>query len=120
MVAECRHAAVELGDLPHETQSQTGALLPGVRAAEGVELLENPVQRELGNSRASIAHADLDVAAGETRRHIHGRAARREIDRVLYQVGQRLAELNGVAPDGQSLRGAALECTTLHLRAGVP
>ena len=97
--------AQALGEPAADHQPQAGAAVdPGGRRVGLAERLEQPVQRRGRDADARIAHGeeDLDLLPASARRRPPPPAARspgRELDRVVEQVHQDLAQAGRIALD---------------------
>ena len=90
-IDQAHAAVVQLGDLLDERQAEAGALLRRRGPRQRIELLEHLALGVLGNARARGRARDVDHAAAPLERERDRPPARREVERVVDQVGERAA-----------------------------
>src|SRR5690348_14235385 len=91
--------ALELDQLARDRQTKAGAAVACGDLVAGLpKLLKDPFMSRRLDTDAGVEHGDLGHRARRLAEYRH-RAGRRELDRVRHEVGQNLANANGVADD---------------------
>src|SRR5689334_9031862 len=83
------------GDFPHDGEAEPAAGAGGARHA--IETLEHTLALARRNPRSVVFHLEESVAVGAPGAHGDVRAALRVLDRVVHQVGERLAQQKRIA-----------------------
>src|SRR6185503_18660384 len=92
---------VTRSDLAHDGEAQSAAR--SRRAGNAVEALEDAAALRRRNSRAVVLDFEERVAIAPSGAHGDASAARRILDRVVDQVGERFAQEEGIAFDRRGL-----------------
>ncbi len=101
-VGQAEAATVQLRDRLHQRQSKPGARrVPGTLAAEETFGGTRPVR--FGNSGALVNHGNLHTGRCQGRRQSHRATRRRELHRIVDQIGDRLLDQFAIAECRQPL-----------------
>ena len=89
-----------LNDFSHDAQAEPGTAVLSLAGRVGLgEPLENPRTKLFGYTRPPIGHGNSDPFLGPRGGNLNARSERRKLDRVRYQIGDRLVQPSRISLD---------------------